>query len=179
VQEGHVESREEVETSWAHTNSLGMSVCEVGPGAHHETLNDHWNAWNFHKIVRFCTSIPFFQHYVIFTMNLGKLFLKCYNNAYQIYDKHHDAFCQLSAMFLVETVDKWETMVLYWKVDKSKLNPYDEPHLCMFLSIHLLGCVSSQVYHPKLQCSRMSDWHWPKKILLMLLEPQSLHTRPC
>jgi hypothetical protein len=25
----------------------------------------------------------------------------------------------------------------------------------------------------------MSDWHWPKKILLMLLEPQSLHTRPC
>jgi hypothetical protein len=169
---------EEVETSWAHTNSLGMSVHEMGPGARHETLNDHWNAWNFHKIVRFCTSIPFFRHYVVFMMNLGELFLKRFNNAYQMRDKHCDAFCQLSATFPVETVGKWETMVSDWKVDKSKPNPYDEPRSCMFLSIRLSGCVSSRLYHPKLRRSRMSDWHWPKKILLMLLEAQSLHTRP-
>lgn len=44
---------EEVETSWAHTNALGPSIREMGSGARHETLNDHWNSWNFHKIVGF------------------------------------------------------------------------------------------------------------------------------
>jgi hypothetical protein len=44
---------EEVETTWAHTNVLSASVWEMGPGARHETLNDHWNGWNFRKIVGF------------------------------------------------------------------------------------------------------------------------------
>ena len=45
---------EDVETSWAHTNSLAPSTREMGPGAHIETLNDHWNSWNFRKIIGFC-----------------------------------------------------------------------------------------------------------------------------
>lgn len=53
---------EDVETSWAHTNALGPSVREMGPGARHETLNDHWNGWNFRKIVNFrehpCFNFP-------------------------------------------------------------------------------------------------------------------------
>ena len=44
---------EDVETSWAHTNSLAPSTREMGPGARRETLNDHWNGWNFRKIVGF------------------------------------------------------------------------------------------------------------------------------
>jgi hypothetical protein len=44
---------EDVETSWAHTNALGPSVREMGPGSRHETLNDHWGGWNFHKIIGF------------------------------------------------------------------------------------------------------------------------------
>jgi hypothetical protein len=44
---------EEVETSWSHTNALAPSVREMGPAARHETLNDHWSGWNFHKIVGF------------------------------------------------------------------------------------------------------------------------------
>ena len=46
---------EDVETSWSHTNPLAPSVREMGPAARHETLNDHWNGWNFHKIVGFRT----------------------------------------------------------------------------------------------------------------------------
>ena len=45
--------REEVETSWSHTNALTSSIREMGPAAHHDTLNDHWSGWNFHKIVGF------------------------------------------------------------------------------------------------------------------------------
>ena len=44
---------EEIESSWSHTNPLAASVCEMGPAACHDTLNDHWNRWNFRKIVGF------------------------------------------------------------------------------------------------------------------------------
>ncbi|KAF8979023.1 hypothetical protein BDQ17DRAFT_1217275, partial [Cyathus striatus] len=42
---------EEVETSWAHTNPLAASICEMGGANRHEALDDHWNAWNFHKTI--------------------------------------------------------------------------------------------------------------------------------
>jgi len=50
---------EEVETSWSHTNPLASSVREMGPAARHDTLNDHWNGWNFRKIVGLRTHYPF------------------------------------------------------------------------------------------------------------------------
>ena len=42
---------EEVEVSWSSTNPLAPSVHEMGPAARHDTLNDHWNSWNFRKVV--------------------------------------------------------------------------------------------------------------------------------
>jgi hypothetical protein len=47
---------EDIETTWAGTNPLAPSVREMGPAARHETLNDHWNGWNFRKIVGFRAS---------------------------------------------------------------------------------------------------------------------------
>ena len=41
---------EEVEVSWSSTNPLAPSVREMGPAARHDTLNDHWNGWNFRKV---------------------------------------------------------------------------------------------------------------------------------
>ena len=46
---------EEVETTWSSTNALAPSVREMAPGARHDTLNDHWNGWNYRKIVGFRT----------------------------------------------------------------------------------------------------------------------------
>jgi hypothetical protein len=51
---------EDVETTWAGTNPLAPSVREMGPAARHDTLNDHWNGWNFRKIVGFRKSFVFF-----------------------------------------------------------------------------------------------------------------------
>jgi hypothetical protein len=42
---------EDVETVWAGTNPLALSIREMGPAAWHDTLNDHWNRWNFCKII--------------------------------------------------------------------------------------------------------------------------------
>ena len=44
---------EEVETSWAQSNSLGTSTREMGAGVRHETLNDQWGGSNFQKILGF------------------------------------------------------------------------------------------------------------------------------
>ncbi len=44
---------EEVEINWSHTNPLASSVREMGPAARHDTLNDHWNGWNFRRRVGF------------------------------------------------------------------------------------------------------------------------------
>jgi hypothetical protein len=43
----------DIKTTWAGTNPLAPSVQEMGPAARHDTLNDHWNGWNFRKIVSF------------------------------------------------------------------------------------------------------------------------------
>ncbi len=39
-----------IEQGWAGQNPLSMSTREMGPGARSETLDDHWNAWNFRKL---------------------------------------------------------------------------------------------------------------------------------
>ena len=44
---------ENIEMKWAGTNLLALSIQEMAPVARHDTLNDHWNGWNFHKIVGF------------------------------------------------------------------------------------------------------------------------------
>ncbi len=38
---------EGVERDWAHMNALTASTREMGPGNRHETLDDHWGAWNW------------------------------------------------------------------------------------------------------------------------------------
>ena len=42
---------EGIEQGWASQNPLSMSTREMGPGARSETLDDHWGAWNFRKLV--------------------------------------------------------------------------------------------------------------------------------
>ena len=50
---------EDIESGWYHVNPLGTSTREMGPGARHETLNDHWSGWNFQKIIGFSELNPY------------------------------------------------------------------------------------------------------------------------
>src|SRR5262245_50133717 len=38
---------EEIERWWSHINPVSMSTKEMGPGAQHDTLDDHAAAWNW------------------------------------------------------------------------------------------------------------------------------------
>ncbi|KAM6489975.1 hypothetical protein JOM56_014554 [Amanita muscaria] len=101
---------EEVEVSWSHTNPLAPSVREMGPEARHETLNDHWNSWNFHKIVGF-----------------RKALLKKFKEAARMKIKHADIHQQFSGTFAPSTIKKWLAMVSDWEADPAAPNPYEEP----------------------------------------------------
>ncbi|TFK18461.1 hypothetical protein FA15DRAFT_729809 [Coprinopsis marcescibilis] len=100
---------DEVEQTWWNTNSLGASVREMGPAARHEVLNDHWNAFNFRKVVGFRLR-----------------FRKNLTNAITMREKQQDNFDKLSATFSLEVQAEWEGMIDAWNEDKSKPNPYEE-----------------------------------------------------
>src|SRR5688572_2327655 len=42
---------DEIEGSFAHTNSLGSSFREMAPAARHKALNDTYSGYNFKKII--------------------------------------------------------------------------------------------------------------------------------
>ena len=42
---------EGVESSWSHLNPVAMSTREMALATRHEVLNDHMNAWNWHKTI--------------------------------------------------------------------------------------------------------------------------------
>lgn len=42
---------EGVEREWSHINPVAMSTRLMGPGGRHNTLDDHWGAWNWRKLV--------------------------------------------------------------------------------------------------------------------------------
>ncbi|KDR65055.1 hypothetical protein GALMADRAFT_217693 [Galerina marginata CBS 339.88] len=101
---------EDIETTWAGTNSLAPSVREMAPAARHDTLNDHWNGWNFRKVVGFRT-----------------LFFKRFNDAYNMSAKQTGVFNQLSTTFPPATIKKWESVITTWEANPKARNPYAEP----------------------------------------------------
>ena len=63
---------DEIEGSWSHTNPLAASIWEMAPGARHETLDDHWNGWNFRKVVGLSTLIISFSSSFSVTYNIKR-----------------------------------------------------------------------------------------------------------
>ncbi len=119
---------EDVETTWAGTNPLAPSVREMGPAARHDTLNDHWNGWNFRKIIGFRMLILHFSVVYAHFTYLGKLFSKRLLEASTMSVKQTDVFNQLSTSFHPATVSKWEKMVSTWNANPKAPNPYAEPN---------------------------------------------------
>ena len=120
---------EDIETTWAGTNSLAPSVREMGPAARHDTLNDHWNGWNFHKIVGFCETVLWWYFYycsLTFFSSTGTLFLKRFNDAFNLSAKQTEVFNQFSAIFSPVTIKKWESMITAWEANPKAPNPYEE-----------------------------------------------------
>ncbi|KAH8106476.1 hypothetical protein DFH11DRAFT_1691850 [Phellopilus nigrolimitatus] len=102
---------EGIERGWSHINPVATSTREMGPGFRHDTIDDHWSAWNWHKIT-----------------GLGALLFRKLKEAVEesnVYRKQHNNF---TATFKTSEIHEWQKMVDSWQNDPHNLpNPYAEP----------------------------------------------------
>ena len=117
----------DIETMWSLTNSLAPSMHEMGSGAYKETLTDHWNDWNLHKIVGFCKYNNPVCTLLALMRLAGSLFLKQFKDACVMQKKHNNTFDTFPLTFKAETIAIWTKMVEDWISDHTKPNPYEEP----------------------------------------------------
>ncbi|KAI5116865.1 hypothetical protein M0805_001747 [Coniferiporia weirii] len=89
-----------IECGWSHINPITMSTREMGPGFRHNTINDHWSAWNWRKIA-----------------NTSTLLLKKLVDAKNMLVKHKLQFAQISAPLSVSMIAGWNQMVMTWQKD--------------------------------------------------------------
>lgn len=125
---------DEIEGSWSHTNPLAVSVREVAPAARHETLNDHWNGWNYRKVVGLSTLLLFFIVSLLINLSGGSL-LKKFKQATVMKAKHEAAYQQLTSTFSSDLIKRWEGRVEKWENDRKGPNPYCEPSIGDELSV--------------------------------------------
>jgi len=155
---------EEVEITWAGTNSLGPGTREMGPGARHETLNGQWGGLNFRRILVFRKFIYLFGAAVISMINLGQEFLRHLKEALDMRKKHQQLFEQFTATFQPATIVSWQKLIDAWKNDRSQPNPYLEPGPCKLMIFFLLLFLI-HVYLQRLLPCRMSGLNLQKKTL--------------
>jgi hypothetical protein len=60
---------EGIERSWASLNPVANSTKEMGPGARHDTIDDHWGHWNWQKTVGLGAFLPLY--FIWLNLNIG------------------------------------------------------------------------------------------------------------
>ncbi|KAH7904101.1 hypothetical protein BJ138DRAFT_1175416 [Hygrophoropsis aurantiaca] len=95
------------ERGWANINPVATSTKEMGPGSRRDTLDDHFNDWNWKKM---CT--------------MGVSLYRKLNNAIPQSEKHAQEFSLLSALIPPESLTIWTTEVERWESDNNNPNPF-------------------------------------------------------
>ncbi|KAJ7839976.1 hypothetical protein B0H14DRAFT_2360894, partial [Mycena olivaceomarginata] len=100
---------EGIERPWANIGPVATSTREMGPGARHDTLDDHWSHWNWQKLI-----------------GLGALIKKRFLAAVAERSKQKDSFEAFTAN-QIQHVAGWKAAVEAFEADSSKPNPYAIP----------------------------------------------------
>ena len=121
-----------VEREWSHINPVAISTKVMGPGARHDTLDDHWGAWNWRKIVSMgACSCMVSMSFTDTIISLGRHFQTKLKEAIPMSKKHSVLLNVLSATFPAETIIEWTWMVDDWQDDTLRPNPFEETALGM------------------------------------------------
>ncbi|KAF7345208.1 CxC2 domain-containing protein [Mycena sanguinolenta] len=96
------------ERGWADANPLARSTKEMGPGARHDALDDHFNDWNHKKIVR-----------------LGRTLRKKTEDAVPEMMRTRQALRDMEESLGETVVKDWTTMAEEWERDEAKPNPFE------------------------------------------------------
>lgn len=118
---------EDPERWWAHLNPVSMSTRLMGPGARHDTLDDHAAAWNWRKITNFGTSLLFLLAVISKNLFAGESLLHQFRQAVAMRAKHQALFIAFTKTFSAERIQQWDDMVTAWEVNPGVAsNPFEE-----------------------------------------------------
>ncbi|KAG2108890.1 uncharacterized protein F5147DRAFT_745615 [Suillus discolor] len=98
---------EGIERNWAEINRVANSTKEMGPGARHDTLDDHFGHHNWHKFV-----------------GLGLSLRKKLIIAVKERDRQQAAFQEFNLAVGTSYQNQWTAMVKSWEEDKTQPNPF-------------------------------------------------------
>ncbi|KAE9382655.1 hypothetical protein BT96DRAFT_1010262 [Gymnopus androsaceus JB14] len=108
---------EGIERPWAHLGPIATSTCDMGPGARHGMMNNHFGHWNWGKLT-----------------GLGTLLhkrLKTANDQFRVHKESLDEFTAGRGTIM----ETWEQMIRSWEEQQEKpeeereeaANPYEMP----------------------------------------------------
>ncbi|KAG1723397.1 hypothetical protein EDB19DRAFT_1898082 [Suillus lakei] len=96
------------ECGWADINPIATSTREMGPGSRRDTLDDHFNDWNWKKI---CA--------------MGSIFHRKYNFALIEVQERVDDLNDFEASLATDELAKWRKDVEEWEANRSRPNPFE------------------------------------------------------
>ncbi|KAJ7862019.1 hypothetical protein B0H14DRAFT_3444990 [Mycena olivaceomarginata] len=98
---------EGIERPWSNIGGIAASTRIMGPGAHHNTINDHWSYWNWQKLVSLVSTLR-----------------RRLDNAREQEIVQREALDSFSDQ-QQDRVERWKAMVHDFEEDSSKENPYE------------------------------------------------------
>lgn len=116
---------EGIERPWANIGATATSTRVMGPGAHIETLNNHWSHWNWQKVIGL-SMYSFYPSSYPLTRSIGSLLPRRLSLALSERSVQQDSFDIFSSQ-QGDQVERWKAMVLMYEADNTKLNPYQVP----------------------------------------------------
>ncbi|KAG1903738.1 uncharacterized protein F5891DRAFT_947152 [Suillus fuscotomentosus] len=97
------------ERGWADINSIATSTREMGPGSRRDTLDDHFNDWNWKKI---CA--------------MGLIFRRKYNfTLIEVQERVND-LTNFEASLATDELAEWRKDIEAWEEDRSRPNPFED-----------------------------------------------------
>ena len=130
---------EGVETVWSHSTSLATWSRENGPAARHQILDDHWGSWNWRKVMNLRTSAFIIQRLSITNITTGPHLRKSLEKAWKWSKAQREVATSLDATVSARTVLRWAKMVIEYKSDRTKPNPFEEPEICEYFCLSLVN----------------------------------------
>ncbi|KAJ7833791.1 hypothetical protein B0H14DRAFT_3087669 [Mycena olivaceomarginata] len=98
---------EGIERPWSNIGGIAASTRIMGPGARHDTIDDHWSYWNWQKLV-----------------SLASTLRRRLDNAREQEVVQQEALDSFSDQ-QQDRVERWKAMVHEFEKDSSKKNPYE------------------------------------------------------
>ncbi|KAF9466857.1 hypothetical protein BDZ94DRAFT_1157101, partial [Collybia nuda] len=95
------------ERGWANINPIAQSTKEMGPGSRRDTIDDHFNDWNWKK-----------------TISFGERMLSKIQEAVPARLEHEEVLEHFEASIPPEVIKEWTAVVENWERDASQPNPF-------------------------------------------------------